>query len=350
MYEEMTYEVIMQSLLDRVPDSVDKREGSIVYDALAPAAAELAQGYINLDIVLNETYADTATGIYLDKRCREKGISRQQASCAVVEGMFTPIDIDVTGKRFRSGDFYYIALDGSKLVCETAGSEPNGVLGQLIPIDYIDGLQTAAISKILIPGEDEESDDSLRKKYFDSISSQAYGGNKADYVKKVNEIEGVGGVKVTPVWNGGGTVLLTIVASDYTVPTSTLLEDVQEVIDPVESRGKGTGLAPIGHVVTVVGAVGKEILIDAKITYQSGWNWSSAGEYIEKAVDEYFVSLAESWDETDNIVVRISGIEQKILACAGVLDIQNTLLNGLASNIQLESNEIPKRGAITNGT
>ena len=41
MYENVTYEDILQRMLDRVPDSMDKREGSIIYDALAPAAVEL---------------------------------------------------------------------------------------------------------------------------------------------------------------------------------------------------------------------------------------------------------------------------------------------------------------------
>ena len=42
MYENMTFENIMDRCLARVSASVDKREGSIVYDAIAPAAAELA--------------------------------------------------------------------------------------------------------------------------------------------------------------------------------------------------------------------------------------------------------------------------------------------------------------------
>ena len=46
MFEGYTFEYLMESMLSRVPDSLDKREGSIIYDALAPAAAELAQMYI----------------------------------------------------------------------------------------------------------------------------------------------------------------------------------------------------------------------------------------------------------------------------------------------------------------
>ena len=72
MYEQMEYRYILSRMLERVPDIMDKREGSVIYDALAPAAAELANMYIELDSVLNQTFADTATGRYLDLRCAER--------------------------------------------------------------------------------------------------------------------------------------------------------------------------------------------------------------------------------------------------------------------------------------
>ena len=333
----MTYENILQKMLDRVPSDFDKREGSIIYDAIAPAAAELAQLYVELDVVLNETFADTASGEYLERRCAERGVLRKEATYVTVQGEFTPSTVDVVGERFRCGDFYYIATAQDTLVCESSGSEANGITGQLIPVDYIEGLESANIIKVLIPGEDEESDDDLRLRYYNSIDSQAFGGNITDYVEKTNAIDGVGGVKVTPVWNGGGTVLLTIIASDYSVPSEALIGNVQTSIDDI---------APIGHVVTVQGVEGVEIAIDTQITYQDGWDWASSGTYIKAAIDEYFLSLAKTWETETNIVVRISGIEQKILGCQGVIDIQNTTLNGAAANIQLEVNEIPVRGDV----
>lgn len=341
MFEEMTFEVIMSQMLDRIPDTMDKREGSIIYDALAPAAAELAQLYINLDVVMNQTFVDTATDEYLELRCAERGINRTDATYAVVQGEFTPTNIDLIGQRFSCGAYNYVVTGGSngvfQLVCETSGEGPNAVSGQLIPINYVNGLESANITSILIPGEDAESDDALRKRYFDSLSSQAFGGNVADYKEKTNAIDGVGGVKVTPVAFGGGTVLLTIIASDYTVPTSTLISNVQTTMDEI---------APIGHVVTVDGVASVSIDITTNITYQDGWNWSSSSTYIKNAVDEYMKELAKNWDSTTSLVVRISGIEQKILGCPGVLDIQNTKLNGGTSNIQLGVYEIPVRGDV----
>ena len=51
----------------------------------------------------------------------------------------------------------------------------------------------------------------------------------------------------------GGTVKLVLLAANNTVPTDTLIDDVQTAVDPTENAGEGLGLAPIGHVVQVTG-------------------------------------------------------------------------------------------------
>jgi uncharacterized phage protein gp47/JayE len=233
-----------------------------------------------------------------------------------------------------------------KMICETAGTEGNRHLGLLIPIDYIDGLATAELTEVLIPAEDDEDVESLRKRYFDSMTSQAYGGNVADYKEKTKAIDGVSGVKVTPVWNGGGTVKLTIIDSSFGVPSDELIELVQNTIDPVGHSGEGVGLAPIGHVVTVVGVQRKSINVVTNITYQNGWGWDSAKSYIQNAIDQYFNELSKVWEESEGLIVRISQLESRILACEGVLDISDTKLNGSTSNVSLAVNEIPVRGTV----
>lgn len=341
MYESMTFDSIMQRMLKNVPDTIDKREGSVVYDAIAPAAIELQNLYIELDVVLNQTFVDTATGEYLERRCAESGITKKEASCAVVQGAFTPSGVLVDGKRFRCGDYTYIADAEGKLTCETAGSAPNGNMGDLIPIDYIEGLETAAITEILILGEDREDDETLREKYFTSKQNPSFGGNTADYKERTKSIDGVSACKVTPVWNGGGTVLLTILGADYTIPTGTLI---------AKAQGEINAIAPIGHTVTVQGAVANTINIATTITYENGWNWNTSGGYIEATIDEYFSELAKTWDENENLIVRVSQLESRILQCAGVLDIQDTTINGATAYLQLESNMIPTRGSVTDGT
>lgn len=352
MYEDITFDVIMERLLARVPSNMNKREGSVIYDALAPAAIEIQNLYIQLDTVLNETFADTASLFYLAKRTAERGIEQIKASQAVLQGEFTPVDLELPiGTRFSCDNLNYVITEKIsngvyKLTCETAGTEGNQHFGTLIPIDYIAGLETAELTEVLIPAEDDEDVESLRKRYFESMTSQAFGGNIADYKEKTNVIEGVGGVKVTPVWNGGGTVKLTVIDGSFGVPSSDLIALVQNKIDPIGHGGEGVGLAPIGHTVTVVGVKGKTINIVTNITYQTGWNWESTKSYITGAIDQYFNELAKTWDENENLIVRISQLESKILASEGVLDIQGTTLNGSTSNLSLATDEIPVRGNV----
>ena len=93
--DQMTFEAILSSMLDRVPNTVDKREGSVIYDALAPAAAEMAKAYIELDVIMDETFVDTASMQYLMMRCRERGVPIQPATEAVIEGTFTPASLEL---------------------------------------------------------------------------------------------------------------------------------------------------------------------------------------------------------------------------------------------------------------
>ena len=171
MYENVTYESILERMLARVPDKFDKREGSVIWDTHSPTAIELQILYIELDTILKEAYGDTASREFLVLRCRERGIYPAQASHAVLRGIFTPADIDVAGQRFNIGNLNYVvvgkATDGKggyEVRCEAAGSIGNQFLGSMVPIEYIRGLQTAELTEILIPGEEEEETESLRQR------------------------------------------------------------------------------------------------------------------------------------------------------------------------------------------
>lgn len=355
MYENQTYEAILQRMLDRVPNNVDKREGSIIYDALAPAAVELAQMYIEMDINTNLAYADTATGEYLERRTAEFGINREPATKARRKGLFyaandVPIDVPV-GSRFSINDLDYVAV--SKIVtgqwiveCETPGVIGNQEFGALIPIDYIDGLVRAELADVLIPGEDAETDESLRRRYMDAINEQPFGGNVADYKKKINEIPGVGGVKVFPVWNGGGTVKATIIAADYSEPSPTLVNEVQTLIDPEQNSGQGLGMAPIGHTVTITGAQALTIDVTATLTLAPDTTIGQVQSDVEDAINSYLLSLRKTWANESSIIVRVSQIESRILTVSGVVDVTNTMLNGSTSNVTLADEQIPTMGAV----
>ena len=352
MYENITFEQILQRMLDRVPDTMDKREGSIIYDALSPAAVELQLMYIEFDVILTETFGDTASRDYLIRRAAERGVTPYPASFASLKAESTPKDLDIPiGSRFSLNDLNYVITskiqDGEYTVqCETEGSVGNKYFGSLIPINYIDGLETIEITELLIPGEDEEDTESIRSRYFETFDTKPFGGNQKDYIQKTNAISGVGATKVTPIWNGGGTVLLIILNSEFNKASSTLIQTVQNEIDPTQD-GFGVGIAPIGHIVTVNTADEVSINIKTNITFQEGYNFNGLKTEVTDAMNAYLLEIRKQWANEENSVVRISQIETRILNITGVVDVNGTTINGATSNLVLGSYEIPVLGVIS---
>lgn len=371
MYKDLTFDAILKRMLEKVAAKYDKREGSVIWDALAPASVEFQNFYVILQGVLMEMFADTATRKFLIKHCAERGISPKQATPATVTGVFTPSTVEIPiGARFSHEDYNYQVTqrisDGVYyLRCETEGAAVNAVTGQLIPIDYIPGLQTAKITEVTILGEDEEDTETLRARYFSSINSEAFGGNKMDYKQKILSMEGVGGVKVYSgaEWNGGGTVKCVIVDSDHGIPSEELVDKIQSEIDPetiapdgflsdetdyAVGSGTGEGWAPIGHFVTIVGAYRTVVNIETTLVYKSGHTWDSVKSDVKRVVDDYLHELNEHWDdeEVDTIRVRISQMESRILNVSGVLDIRDTTINGKAENLEVDKDSLVLRGTI----
>ena len=346
MNEIPTYEEILQRCLDRIPNTIDKRQGSIIYDALAPCCVELAQMYIELSGIYDQVFIDTAVGEALDKLVEQNGVKRKDATYALRKGEFNMV-VPV-GNRFSDGENTYIVIENiagtnnSILRCEQAGSVGNGYYGSLTPITYLQGLTKAELTDIIDMGNDVESDDDLRVRYMESVTAPQFGGNVSDYQNKVKSLTGVGGCKVIPIWNGGGTVKLIITNSQGGVPTSSLVNDVQEAVDPNQDQ-QGLGIAPIGHIVTVEGAAAKNITVSATFTLESGVNPIDIQDSVNNVVDNYFKSLSVNWDKEDNLIARISQLEIRLLGVAGVLDITNTKMNNSSSNLSLQSNEIPVR-------
>lgn len=349
--DNITFEVILTRMLNRVKENnplVDTREGSIIYDACAPAAYEVLGMYIEAQRIFDETYADTASRECLIKRVKERGIIPSEATHAVLKGVFTPSNIEVSiGTRFSLGKMNYTVIqkigDGTyQLECETEGEIGNKSLGTLVPIDYVDGLATAELTELLIPGENEESDNSIRKRYFQTLSAEAYGGNKQDYLIKTSLIKGVGGVKVYSgtEWNGGGTVKIVITDSNYQKPTKILVETVQEQLDPVVHHGEGIGIAPIGHIVTVVGVNEQTINVELFPTYNKGYDWSDVEISVKEAITNYLKELNSGWHDETNVIVRISQIENRLLNVQGIIDVARTRINGVEENFTAHKDSI----------
>ena len=116
-----------------------------------------------------------ANTCYLILRAAERGLKPQPASPAVLQLSITPTTLHLPmNTRFSIGELnYYVSADrGSgkyEITCETAGEAGNDYTGTVIPIEYVDGLETCSISAVVIPGEDEEDTEVFRQRYMDKV-------------------------------------------------------------------------------------------------------------------------------------------------------------------------------------
>lgn len=362
IFDDNTFENVLERNLDRIPDEFDKREGSVIYDAIAPMAIEISLLYSYLDFLFKNAFGDTANRYWLIERAKERGIEPYKATKAVIIGRFdAKLNI---GDRFFIDDIYYTVSKLQKeerelffyeLICNEEGSIGNIEGGKLTPTRTIRNLNLAEIYKLAILGENEEDTEDFRERYFETIKSIAYGGNIDDYRKKVKAIDGVGLVKVIPVWNGGGTVKLIITDSEFKEPTSELISKVQEIIDPIPFHQKGVGVAPIGHYVTVVGAKSKKINITCEILKSRDSNLEEIKREIEKDVAEYFKSQRKKWasyEKADSNIyvendIRLAKITSIVLNVADVKDYETIKFTDTDKKIfELSEDELPVLGDV----
>lgn len=376
--QKYTYEYILTEALSKVPDNVDKREGSIIRDALSPCCYEAAKHILYLADIIEQTYIETANGLWLDGRVIEGGITRDPATYAKKLGVFKtqldePCQISI-GQSFSTvGDtiLNYTAVQvyanedgdvvpGSYVMqCNTVGSVGNSYIGRIVPNDYIEKLASAEITTLLYPGEEEESDDSLRERFLANLMKTAFGGNIAQYRQWAKEIPGIGGVQVYPVWAGGGTVKLSIIDTDYNSCSSEFCQTILEKFDPENSGGEtglGLGIAPIGHKVTVSTPLPRTINVSGKITLLPGYKLETLMPDIKATLENYLLSLREAWENSDDennysVIVYLGRINFAILNVKGVSSAYELKLNETDTDIKLTETsslqEIPVLGTVS---
>lgn len=348
MYEDMTYEYILARMMERVTTkypNLDSREGSIIFDALAGAALELAIAYDELNNVLSESFVKTASREYKLIGCADMGmdISMFEAHAGTFKGEFN-VRVPI-GSRWNC-DLYnyevteYLGMNGSyytySMLCETVGAAPNGLIGSLTCItDIPNGLTYAELTECLIEGENETSDEGINEAYDEFINSSSEDGNKNQYKLWCNEYDGIGNSKIIPLWNGVNTVKVSILSASNRAATDELINAFQEYLDP-NCTGMGDGKAPIGAFVTVNTATEVPLDITATVTMKNGYTDTSV---INTALTKYFQDIAY-----EKVQVAYMTIGATILSAEGVESISNLTVNGGTTDIMLGDEEIAVLG------
>lgn len=334
MFEDRTYENLLDEALALITDDVDKQEGSVIRTAISPCIYKLAETYILLDNFIDIVTGDTATGEYLDRVVKDYGIVRKSATYSIRK-VTTTVPVTI-GTRWSLNDTTYkitelMETNVYKAMCEQTGTIGNTYSGALEPIDFV-GEVVATLTDIITPGEEIETDDNLRSRFYAQVQAPSTSGNNEHYKKWALEVPGCGNAKVFPLWNGNGTVKILVVDENMAID-STLPTTVATYIETVR---------PIGATVTVESPISKTISVTANVVLDGTKLLSDVQGAFTSALSSYLKEIV-----FDSYSVSYAKVGSLLFATDGVSDYNTMLINGATSNVSLASTEMPIIGTIT---
>jgi uncharacterized phage protein gp47/JayE len=215
---------------------------------------------------------------------------------------------------------------------------------------FLPGIKSIVDNGSTILAEDTESDLEAWERYKLRAQNPDTGGNKNDYVRWVQDnIDGIGKAVCVPRWNGNGTVKVVIVGADFGPASNTLVNEVQDYLDPIAYQGLGYGKAPMGAAITVASAVDKPINIAATVTYSVGADPLTVQAAFQEAVKEYLKSIVFVTDPNHSgslYPVAYNKIGALLITTKGVENYSGLTLNGGQVDIPLVTWEVATLGTV----
>ncbi len=348
----MNRQEIHQEMLNDISDKYDKRVGEFVFDVTQVPANQLGKLYeYSITEIADKLDIANLTGDELARRIKERtGITRRLATyavgtlVAVGNGTINQGDIFETesGLQFEAVEAVTIAEEGTvKIRAIEAGASGNVPAQQItfMPVT-LDNIDSVVNPQPTYDGFDAESDESLLQRYYERIQTPATSGNKWHYHNWAKEVQGVGDVRVFPLWDGDNTVKVVIIDANKQPASAEIVDEVQEYIDP-GITGLGDGQAPIGAFCTVVSAESKDINIAFNLVLQEGYDEQDVLDTISENVIEYLKDIAFMQN-----FVSYAQIGSIIINSEGVADYTNLTVNGGTENIAIADDEVAVLGGV----
>jgi uncharacterized phage protein gp47/JayE len=311
---------------------------------VSTVALEIWKAYQSLDAVIPIAFVDETSGRYIDKRCADYGIIRKAGTKAktILTISGTNGTAIAAGKVFLTEDGLEYVTDenitiasGTANVAATAvyvGTEYNVDAGSITKQSVnVSGI-TSVTNTAAEGGTDAETDSALVQRLYDFLQNPATSGNASHYRQWALEVDGVGAVKVIPLWDGAGTVKVLIAGSDKG-PVDT------EVIENCEGHIESN--RPICATVTVASVEGLNINVAATITIDSSTTKAAVQEAFQKALTEYLQSIA-----LVKYTLVYNRIAYMLLDIPGVIDYSSLTINGGTANITLDDDQVPIVGTV----
>ncbi len=365
--EVYTKDYLLDLALAQVDNELDKRQGAIIYDTLAVVCAKLADTFMEVKQIVDQSYMRTATkDENIEYRAEERGIWRLQATKAERLGTFTyssgaPAAVPIGAlfstihenkatvlnyKVVRPYEVDGVEIAGSYVLeCQTSGTIGNTYYGEILALSDMDTLGTATLSTVITPARDREENDSLKQRYYDTFNLEAFGGNVADYRQYMKEFSGVGQTQIYPRTQIDEDIVLSCVDPSNQPISLDYQQTIEQTLDPENyyndgnnTSGMGLGVVPIGHKVSVTTPQVTDINVELEIILTNTGYLPTVIENITTNINAYIKQVQDNW--ADGIGQYSSIIyHNQVLAAAiraeGVQNVASCKVNGEQQDIVL---------------
>lgn len=227
------------------------------------------------------------------------------------------------------------------------GLNYNAAIGALsVLVDPITGVTSVTNALAISGGSDRETDTEYASRLLEAVQSPTGQGNKGDYKQWAQSVLGVTNATVIPLASGNNTVTIVLTGPNNSAVTAAKVAEVQALIDP-NINGDGSGLGPIGAVVTIATVTNLSVTLSATIVHETGYtldgtsSTSATRQVITDAVTKYFRSVAPG------ATVRWTEVVAAIIYSLGVADASSVLINGVTTNIVLTSTQVANLTTVT---
>lgn len=332
----------LNTLRDLEPD-LDLRTGSIGYDFASVGAVADGGVLMSMQQYRNDTFAETASGKYLDLRVGEVGVTRNPGAKATGT-------IQVSGLASTEIPAGAIFADSSgTLIFKSVRAVTTNDAGvATLPVEATDygeryNLPISTITQALgdfvnvlkpvntVPtagGLDREDDVALLNRYKDRLTNPPVSGNASQIRQWAMSINGIGGAKVIRLWKGPGTVKVVLMTSAHTVPNGELLKTVQDYLNDEERM-------PIGCTITVVPATVQQFKITANVQLRPGYT-------LEQAQQEYRAVMVDYLRSIDMQVtnVQYTRFMYGFMNLKSVFNFSDLLVNGGTKDTEMTDEQI----------
>ena len=310
-------------------------------------AAELQSLLMQADWVLDQSFPQTAQGMYLDYHAETRGITRGAAEKAAGVIRFAAADkvtaacpiekgtvcMTAEGVRFETTEDAAIAV-GSQWVDVPAQAAEAGAGGNVIagtvtllsamPVGVVQCTNPAAFSG----GCDAESDEALRGRVLASYQRLPNGANAAYYEQEAMRYPGVAAAKAVGRARGIGTVNV-VIATHAGVPDAALLAAVETDLQKKRE---------IAVDVKVLAPTVETVAVTAALKAAPGYTFAEAKAGAQSALEALF---------TGGLLGKSVTTARLLTLLCGVEGVENVHLTAPAADVAVGSTELPMLGTVT---